>query len=66
MTPAAEPAVLTVSEAAAIARCGRNQMYAAIRRGGIYAARIGRSLRIPRVELERFLGLRADDRVPAA
>jgi excisionase family DNA binding protein len=55
------PDVLTVSEAKSIARVGRNQLYEAIRRGDLYAARIGRSLRIPRVELERYLGLRTDE-----
>lgn len=66
MTAATERAVLTVAEAAEIARIGRNQMYEAVKRGDVYAARIGRSLRIPRVELERFLGIRSDDHVPAA
>ena len=66
MSGATERAVLTVAEAAQVARIGRNQMYQAIRRGDVYAARIGRTLRVPRVELERFLGMRADDSQPAA
>lgn len=51
------PDALKVDEAARIARIGRNQMYDAIRRGDLYAARIGRSLRIPKAELARFLGI---------
>jgi excisionase family DNA binding protein len=40
--------VLTVSEAAAILRIGRNQLYQAVGRGELGAARVGRSIRIPK------------------
>ncbi len=49
------PDVLTVEEAARIARVGRNAMYLAVQRGDVFSARIGKSIRIPKVELERFL-----------
>ena len=39
--------VLTVREAAAILRVGRNQLYQAIARGELGAVHIGRSIRIP-------------------
>jgi excisionase family DNA binding protein len=42
------PEVLTVREAAAILRVGRNQLYQAIARGELGAVRIGRSIRIPK------------------
>lgn len=57
MTFADAPDVLTIPEAAALARIGRNAMYQAVERGDIYAARIGRSLRIPKAALARFLGI---------
>jgi excisionase family DNA binding protein len=40
--------VLTVREAAAILRVGRNQLYQAVGRGELGAVRIGRSIRIPK------------------
>jgi excisionase family DNA binding protein len=43
--------VLTVREAAAILRVGRNQLYQAVARGQLGAIRIGRSIRIPRQAL---------------
>jgi excisionase family DNA binding protein len=42
------PEVLTVREAAAILRVGRNQLYQAVARGEFGAVRIGRSIRIPK------------------
>ena len=45
------PEVLTVREAAAILRVGRNQLYQAIARGELAAVRIGRSIRIPKQAL---------------
>jgi excisionase family DNA binding protein len=54
------PDTLKVDEAASIARVGRNQMYEAIKRGDLYAARIGRTLRVPKAELARFLGIPTD------
>ena len=41
------PEVLTVREAAAILRVGRNQLYQAVSRGQLGSVRIGRSIRIP-------------------
>jgi excisionase family DNA binding protein len=46
-TLATLPEVLTVREAAAILRIGRNQLYQAVARGELGAIRIGRSTRIP-------------------
>jgi excisionase family DNA binding protein len=45
------PEVLTVREAAAILRVGRNQLYQAVGRGEVGAVRIGRSIRIPKQAL---------------
>src|SRR6266545_1946757 len=45
------PEVLTVREAAAILRIGRNQLYEAVARGELRALRIGRTIRIPRQAL---------------
>ena len=47
-TLATLPEVLTVREAAAILRVGRNQLYQAVTRGELGAVRIGRSIRIPK------------------
>jgi excisionase family DNA binding protein len=47
-TLATLPEVLTVREAAAILRVGRNQLYQAIARGELGAVHIGRSIRIPK------------------
>jgi excisionase family DNA binding protein len=47
-TLATLPEVLTVREAAAILRVGRNQLYQAVTRGEVGAVRIGRSIRIPK------------------
>lgn len=54
------PDVLTVPEAARLARVGRNAMYQAVARGEIYSVRIGRSVRIPKIALTRFLGVHTD------
>lgn len=45
------PEVLTVREAAAILRVGRNQLYEAVARGELRAIHIGRSIRIPKQTL---------------
>jgi excisionase family DNA binding protein len=50
-TLATLPEVLTVREAAAILRVGRNQLYQAVARGELGAVRIGRSIRIPKQAL---------------
>jgi excisionase family DNA binding protein len=49
------PEVLTVREAAAILRVGRNQLYQAVARGQLGAIRIGRSIRIPKHALLNLL-----------
>ena len=54
-TMAMLPEVLTVREAAAILRVGRNQLYQAVARGQLGAIRIGRSIRIPRQALLALL-----------
>lgn len=51
------PDVLTVEEAAAICRCGKNAMYEAVQRGDVWSARIGKSIRIPKSALAAFLHL---------
>lgn len=55
--------VLTVEEAAAILRISRNAAYAAARqwratggKTGLPCIEIGRTLRVPRTELDRLLG----------
>jgi excisionase family DNA binding protein len=54
-TLATLPEVLTVREAAAILRVGRNQLYQAVGRGELGAVRIGRSIRIPKHALLELL-----------
>jgi excisionase family DNA binding protein len=49
------PDVMTVPEAAAALRLGRNGAYDAIRRGEIPAIRIGRRLLVPKLGLLRLL-----------
>jgi len=56
MTRLAElPDVMTVAEAAAFLRLGRNTVYEAVRRNELPSVRVGRRLLVPRVGLERFL-----------
>jgi excisionase family DNA binding protein len=57
------PEVLTVREAAAILRVGRNQLYQAVGRGELGAVRIGRSIRIPK---QALLDLLASASAPPA
>jgi excisionase family DNA binding protein len=47
--------VLTVDEAARLLRIGRNQLYEAIGRGEIPHRRVGRSIRLSRSALLRWL-----------
>jgi excisionase family DNA binding protein len=56
-----EPLVYTVEEAAAALRIGRTAAYEAARRGQIPVVRIGRSLRVPRHQLDALLGLKDSD-----
>ncbi len=55
MTLASAPDVLTVQEAARLARVGLNQMYAAVNRDDFPSCHIGGSIRIPKIALERYL-----------
>jgi excisionase family DNA binding protein len=57
------PEVLTVREAAAVLRIGRNQLYQAVERGQLRAVRIGRSIRIPK---QALLDLLTHHSTPAA
>lgn len=52
-----EKPVLSVCEAAQIARVGRNTMYALVHSGALPSVRIGRQIRISRAELYRYLGI---------
>jgi hypothetical protein len=61
------PEVLTVEEAAILLRISRNAAYAATRewratggRTGIPCFEIGRTLRVPRSELVRFMSCKPD------
>ena len=58
-TPAAstlESDVLTVDQAAALLRVGRNAVYDAVNRGEIPHRRIGKTIRLSRTALIRWLG----------
>jgi len=48
--------VLTVEEGAEFLRIGRNQLYDAIGRGEVPHRRIGKSIRLSRAALVRWLG----------
>jgi excisionase family DNA binding protein len=50
-------AVLTIEEAAELLRIGRSAAYEAARRGQLPVIRLGRSLRVPRHQLDRMLGV---------
>ena len=47
--------VLSVNELAQVLHVGQRQAYELLRRGDIFHRRIGRSLRVPRAAVERFL-----------
>lgn len=49
------PPLLTVSELASVLRIGRNPAYQLVKSGSIQSIRVGRSIRIPRNALIRFL-----------
>ena len=58
-TPAAstfESDVLTVDQAAALLRVGRNAVYDAVNRGELPHRRIGKTIRLSRTALIRWLG----------
>jgi excisionase family DNA binding protein len=54
-TPSPDQLLLTPEEAASILRIGRTMIYALIRDEALRAVRIGRSRRISRAELERYV-----------
>jgi excisionase family DNA binding protein len=49
------PDVATVPQVAKALGVGVNQLYAAVRRGDVYAARLGRRILIPKPALVRWL-----------
>jgi excisionase family DNA binding protein len=51
---------MTVREAAASLGVGKDAVYKAINRGDVRAVKLGGTLLVPRVELERFLGVEDD------
>ncbi len=57
---------LTVREAAATIGVGRDAVYNAINRGELRAVKFGGTLLVPRVELERLLGLECPELVAVA
>lgn len=50
-----EPLLLTPEEAAHVLRIGRTTIYALMKAGELRAVHIGRSCRLPRAELERYV-----------
>ena len=59
-TPDTDHLTLTVAEVAAILRISKNSVYDAIHRGDIPVIRFGTRIVIPRLKLERMLGLRPE------
>ncbi len=49
------PVALSIDEVAKLLDIGRNSAYALVRCGALHSVRIGRLLRIPRSEVDRFL-----------
>jgi excisionase family DNA binding protein len=62
---AAEPLLLTPEEAAKVLRVGRTTVYALMKAGDLHPVHIGRSCRISRAELERYV-CRLDSPQPSA
>ena len=52
---ASSPLLLTPEEAATILRIGRTTIYALMKAGDLRPVHIGRSCRLPRAELERYV-----------
>ncbi len=52
---AGDPLLLTPEEAATVLRVGRTTLYALIKAGELHSVHIGRSCRLSRAELERFV-----------
>ena len=60
-----DPLLLTAEEAATVLRLGRTTVYALMKAGELHAVHIGRSCRISRAELERYVrGLEAPRPIP--
>ncbi len=53
--PDGDPLLLTPEEAATVLRVGRKTVYALMKAGELRPVHIGRSCRLPRAELERFV-----------
>jgi|SRR3954447_9501826 excisionase family DNA binding protein len=53
---AEDPLLLTPEEAARLLRVGRTTVYALMKAGDLHPIHIGRSCRLSRAELERFVG----------
>ncbi len=47
--------VLSIAEAASLARIGRSSMYEAVKTGRVASIRFGRIIKVPRAALERLL-----------
>ncbi len=62
---AAEPLLLTPEEAAKVLRVGRTTIHALMKVGDVHPVHIGRSCRISRAELERYVR-RLDGAQPSA
>jgi excisionase family DNA binding protein len=58
--------ILTVEEAAKLLRIGRNAAYEAARRGEIPVIKIGKRLLVPRLALNKLLGMEASAGSPRA
>jgi excisionase family DNA binding protein len=58
LTLANAPDSLTVRQAQQILAIGRDATYALINSGALASFRAGRSIRVPRVAVERLLGVR--------
>jgi excisionase family DNA binding protein len=52
---AKDPLLLTPEEAATVLGIGRTTIYALMKAGALHPVHIGRSCRLPRAELERFV-----------
>jgi excisionase family DNA binding protein len=53
--PPSDPLLLTPEEAATVLRVGRTTIYALMKTGDLHPVHIGRSCRISRAELERYV-----------
>jgi excisionase family DNA binding protein len=59
---ASDPLLLTPEEAAKVLRLGRTTVYALMKAGELRPVRIGRSCRLARAELERYVNRLQPDR----